>query len=94
MTDLLKRATVAGFEQAEVYRLSSQSQPIRFEANRLKEATRRDTSGAALRVINDGKLSLSATTDPNIENELPERVRELARFGAVAALRLAIVQAR
>ena len=88
MTDLLKRATDAGFEQAEVYRLSSQSQPIRFEANRLKEATRRDTSGAALRVIKDGKLSLSATTDPNVENELPERVRELTRFGAEAAFQM------
>ena len=58
MADLLQNAKDAGFDQAEVYRITSQSQPIRFEANRLKEATRRDTSGAALRVIHDGRLGV------------------------------------
>lgn len=88
MTDILQKATEAGFEQAEVYRLTSQSQPIRFEANRLKEATRRDTSGAALRVIKDGRLGLSATTDPAVEEELPQRVGELTPFGAEASFEM------
>ncbi len=88
MADLLQKATEAGFQQAEVYRISSESQPIRFEANRLKEATRRDTSGAALRVIKDGRLGLSATTDPAAEDGLPERVGELTPFGAKASFEL------
>jgi PmbA protein len=85
VADLLQNAKDAGFDQAEVYRITSQSQPIRFEANRLKEATRKDTSGAALRVIDDGRLGLSATTDPAAESELPARVKELTPFGAEAA---------
>ncbi len=88
MADLFQSAKDAGFDQAEVYRVSSQSQPIRFEANRLKEATRRDTSGAALRVIKDGKLGLSATTDPAMETDLPARLEELISFGAEASFEL------
>ena len=88
MADLLQNAKDAGFDQAEVYRITSQSQPIRFEANRLKEATRRDTSGAALRVIHDGRLGLSATTDPAAEDKLPARVKELTPFGAEASFEL------
>ena len=88
MVDLIQQAKDAGFDQAEVYRVSSESQPIGFETNRLKEASRRDTSGAALRVIKDGHLGLSATTDPAAESGLVGRVGELAPFGAEAAFQM------
>ncbi|MCH7642461.1 MAG: TldD/PmbA family protein [Chloroflexi bacterium] len=88
MADLIQQAKDAGFDQAEVYRVSSESQPIGFETNRLKEATRRDTSGVALRVIKDGRLGLSATTDPAAEDGLVARVEELTPFGAKAAFEM------
>lgn len=88
MDDLLQRATDAGLGQAEVYRVTSESEPVGFEANRLKEASRHTTSGVALRVISGGRLALSATTDPASEPALVDRVRELAPFGAEAAFEL------
>ncbi|MDA1257465.1 MAG: TldD/PmbA family protein [Chloroflexi bacterium] len=88
MVDLFQQAADSGFDQAEVYRVSSESQPIGFESNRLKEASRRDTSGAALRVIKDGRIGLSATTDPASEAGLVERVGEIAPFGAAAAFEM------
>ncbi len=88
MADLIQQARDAGFDQAEIYRVLSESQPIGFETNRLKEASRRDTSGVALRVIKDGRLGLSATTDPAAEDGLVSRVGELAAFGAKAAFEM------
>lgn len=85
MSESLLNAATAKFDQAEVYRVESESHPVSFEANRLKEIMRRDTSGVALRVIDAGRIGFSSTTDAARESELVDRAGSLARFGAEAS---------
>ncbi len=85
MSESLLNAATARFDQAEVYRVESESHPVSFEANRLKEIMRRDTSGVALRVIDDGRVGFSSTTDAKREMELVDRTGSLAQFGAEAS---------
>ena len=77
MSESLLNAAVAKFDQAEVYRVESESHPVSFESNRLKEIMRRDTSGVALRVIDDGRIGFSSTTDAGREAELPISATEV-----------------
>ena len=81
--DLLERAR-ARFGQAEVYRLESESHPVSFEANKLKEIMRRDQSGVALRVIHDGRIGFTSTTNPELEDALVDRAGNLATYGSEA----------
>ena len=81
--DLLKKAKEK-YGQAEVYRVRSESHPVSFENNRLKEVMRRDQAGVALRVISDGRVGFSSTTNPEREAELVNRVGNLAPFGSAA----------
>ena len=61
--DLLKNAKEK-YGQAEVYRVRSESHPISFENNRLKEVMRRDQTGVALRVISGGADRLLIHDEP------------------------------
>ncbi len=45
---------------------------------------RRDTSGVALRVIDEGRIGFTATTDASRESELIDRAASLAPFGSEA----------
>ena len=63
-------------------------QPGHRSARDDDEQQPRGASGVALRIINDGRLGLSATTDPAAEHELVSRVGELAPFGADAAFEM------
>ena len=72
------------FGQAEVYRVRSESHPVSFENNRLKELMRRDSAGVALRVVSDGRVGFSSTTNPEREGELVDRAGALARYGSEA----------
>ncbi len=84
MTEDLLKSAKARYGDAEVYRVRSESHPISFENNRLKEVMRRDSAGVALRVISDGKIGFSSTTNPERELELVDRVGTLAPFGSDA----------
>ena len=84
MSESLLNASAAKFDQAEVYRIESESHPVSFESNKLKEIMRRDTSGVALRVIDDGRIGFTSTTDAARESELVDRAATLAPFGAEA----------
>ena len=70
MSESLLNAAAAKFDQAEVYRIESESHPVSFESNKLKEIMRRDTSGVALRVIDDGRIGFTSTTDAAREGGL------------------------
>lgn len=84
MSESLLNAAASKFDQAEVYRVEMESHPVSFEANRLKEIIRRDTAGVALRVIDDGRIGFTSTTDASRESELVERAASLAPFGPEA----------
>lgn len=84
MSESLLNAAAAKFDQAEVYRIEMESHPVSFESNRLKEIMRHDTSGVALRVIDDGRIGFTSTTDASRESELVGRAATLAPFGSEA----------
>jgi PmbA protein len=85
LSESLLNAAASKFDEAEVYRIEMESHPVSFEANRLKEIMRRDTSGVALRVIDNGRIGFTSTTDASRESELVERAAALAPFGSEAA---------
>jgi len=80
----LLRVASRRFDHAETYRVESSSEPVSFEANRLKEVSRRDVSGVALRVVDGGRVGFSSTTDPAAEGTLVDRVADVAPLGADA----------
>jgi PmbA protein len=84
LSESLLNAASKKFDQVEVYRVESESHPVSFESNRLKEIMRRDTSGVALRVIDDGRIGFTSTTDADREAELVDRASTLAPFGSEA----------
>ena len=53
-----------------------------FESNRLKEISSSQQSGVALRVIDDGRIGFTSTTNPDIEPALVDRAAALAEFGS------------
>ena len=84
MTDEILKAAAKKFGQAEVYRLETESHPVSFESNRLKEISSSQQSGVALRVIKDGRIGFTSTTNPELEPVLVDRAAALAEFGSEA----------
>ena len=84
MTDPILKDATRRYGQAEVYRLETESRPVSFEANKLKEIASTQQSGVALRVINEGRIGFTSTTNPELESELVDRAGALAEFGSEA----------
>jgi PmbA protein len=87
MTDInqiLEAAKKAGAQQAEVYQVSNEEMPVRFEANRLKELNSRHTSGVALRVIANGRIGFASSTRPGDVEDVVHAALETAPFGPEA----------
>lgn len=87
MTDInriLETARKAGAQQAEVYQVSNEEMPVRFEANRLKELNSRRTSGVALRVIAGGRIGFASSTRPGDVEDVVRAAMETAPFGPEA----------
>jgi PmbA protein len=61
---LLELAAKSGAEAAEVYQARSLSQPVFFEANRLKQLESSQTEGTALRLWRDGRPGLAVAYGP------------------------------
>ena len=74
--------------ECEVYGVSQTDTSMSFEANRLKMVDTRETSGLALRLVRDGRIGFSSTTNLEEEDALVERALEMAPFGAEALLEL------
>lgn len=75
-------------EEAEVFSVTHEETPIRFEANRLKHLETRQSAGVALRIIKEGRIGFSATTRQDEEDELIQRALEVAQFGAPARFQM------
>ena len=76
LDELLKSAA-----QAEVLEVRSESTTIGFEANRLKNSQVQVTSGLAVRVMVDGRLGFSASSDLTAAAKLVSNAVESAAYG-------------
>jgi PmbA protein len=80
---VLKKAMAAG-DQAEVFHVVSTSTPVHFEANQIKAVDVNDASGAALRLIKDGRVGFSSTSNLGDLDSLVDAAVETSPFGAEA----------
>ncbi|MEL7039750.1 MAG: TldD/PmbA family protein [Cyanobacteria bacterium J06592_8] len=85
---LLELALLAGAEAAEVFQSQSQSQPIFFEANRLKQLESIETGGTALRLWRDGRPGLAVAHGPVEPEKLVERAIALSRLNEPETIEL------
>lgn len=77
---LLELALKAGATVAEVYSLESESQPIYFEANRLKQIENLNSQGVALRVWQNHQPGLAIAYGEIEPQMLVERALELSKL--------------
>ncbi len=85
-TDLLERVAKQT-DGAEIYELHSLELPVRFRAGVLESVKVVETAGRALRIIKDGRLGFSTTTDLSDDTNLLQNALESARSGDPAPFR-------
>ena len=74
--------TAAGrADAAEVFHLDTVSRDVLFEAGMLKSCERKTKTGAALRIIVDGRMGFAASSDPGRAEEMVDRAVESAHLG-------------
>ena len=70
---------------AELYELRGLSTPVRFQAGALESVKSVETTGRALRVIHEGLLGFSTTTDLADDKVLVRNALQSAQFGGPAS---------
>jgi len=78
--DVLKQLKTKA-EQVEVVQMRNEATTIEFEANRFKTSKVEETSGIAARVVREGRLGFSASSDEKALDRLITNVLESADFG-------------
>lgn len=68
-------------EQVEVVHLSNETTTVNFEANQLKTSKVEETAGIAARVIKDGRLGFTASSDLTALDKLVRNALESAAYG-------------
>ena len=71
-------------DQAEVFCVEASSTPVYFEANAIKGVDANDAAGIALRIIKNGRIGFSSTSNLDDIAGLVEAALETAPFGAEA----------
>lgn len=84
--DLLERIAKQT-DGAEIYELHTWELPVRFRAGALESVKVVETAGRALRLIKDGRLGFSTTTDLGDERYLVQNALESAQYGDPAPFR-------
>ncbi len=72
---------------AEIYELHTVELPVRFRAGALESVKAVETAGRALRLIKDGRLGFSTTTDLGDDTYLVQNALESAQYGDPAPFR-------
>ena len=83
MEDILEQAKKVA-EEAEVFVVSSEETPVRFEANRLKHIQYKQSTSVALRIVKQGRVGYAITTESGDGKSLVDNAVEVAQFGVSA----------
>ncbi|MCL5959320.1 MAG: TldD/PmbA family protein [Chloroflexi bacterium] len=83
MEQLLALAMRAA-DEAEVYQEISSGTPVSFESNRLKMLQTKETRGMALRIIRNGRIGFSSSTNLMDPKALVDSALAVSEFGAEA----------
>lgn len=76
LEQLLKQA-----DQAEVAHVKRETTQIEYEGNKLKTSQVSETSGVTVRVVKDGRLGFSSSSDLSATDRLVQNALESAQFG-------------
>ena len=76
------------FGRAEVFEQIGETRSVSFENNRLKRVSARQYRGVGLRIIRDGRIGFSSTTDLRDPRRLVEMASESSQFGQEAKFEL------
>ncbi|AQU05612.1 peptidase C69 [Dehalococcoides mccartyi] len=71
-------------EQAECFMVESESTPIHFESNQLKNIESKQSLSLALRIVKDGKIGYAASSNPADWPRLVNMALETAAYGQTA----------
>jgi PmbA protein len=77
--NILNKA-IADAESAEVYSVRKKSMQVSFENNEIKDSSSSDLGGASIRLIKNGKLGFSSSSEPDDES-IAKFALELAEHG-------------
>ena len=88
VTDSILDKAGRAADAAEVFFERSESRPVEFENNQLKYVAAKSGRGIGLRVIQDGRIGFSSTSDFSRVDELIENALESATFGQEAKFEL------
>ncbi|NEP38059.1 MAG: TldD/PmbA family protein [Okeania sp. SIO2G4] len=88
LEQILKLATNKA-EAVEIYYLSTQETPIKFENNRLKSLQTKAQQGVALRLIYQGKLGFASSTDLTRIEDLVAGAIQTAKVSDIAPFQFA-----
>ena len=80
-------------QQVEVVELRQQATTVAFEANHFKTSKVEETSGIAVRVVRDGRLGFSASSDTRALDRLVNNALQSAAFGEEIPLTFPPLQA-
>jgi len=83
MENILNQAKKVA-EEAEVFFVSSEETPVRFEANRLKHIEHKQSTSVALRIVRQGRIGYAVTTELDDSQSLVSSAAEVAQFGMSA----------
>jgi len=83
MEEILSKAKKVA-EQAEVFQVTSQRTPVKFEANQLKQIQTKESTSTALRLIKDGKIGFAQVSGSVDPETLINMAMETCNFGAAA----------
>ena len=84
MTEKLLKKAAAHTDMAEVIALQSTGYIVNFESGKLKSIEEKKTSGMGLRVIADGRIGFSSTTQSDNHDQLVDAAIAGSRFGTEA----------
>jgi PmbA protein len=75
-------------ETAEVFTVTSEETPVQFEADRLKHIQSKQSYVTALRIIKNGRIGYSVSSNPDDTTGLIDAALETAEFGMQAEFEL------
>ncbi len=92
MEEILSQAKKVA-EEAEVFIVTAEETPVRFEANRLKSIQNRQSTTVALRIIRQGRVGYATATERGDARNLVNMAVETAKFGTTAQFEFPLVTA-
>ena len=80
LEEVLRSARKAA-EQAEVFSVSSQATPVKFEANELKQVQTKESASTALRIFREGRIGFATASGGGDVGALVDMAVETSQFG-------------